>query len=115
MFWQKWVARSMVALFAAMVGVAQSQPAFEVASVKLSQSNEPPAWNFPLGPGDVYAPNGGYLSAKRLPLFAYILFAYKIMGIVPTPRSCRLLVQRPCRRCPRRARIRHNQRLSKKG
>jgi uncharacterized protein (TIGR03435 family) len=80
MFGQQWVARSMMALFAAVIGLAQNQPAFEVASVKPSQSNEPPAWNFPLGPGDVYAPNGGYLSAKRLPLFAYILFAYKIMG-----------------------------------
>src|SRR5581483_5195409 len=72
--------RSLVALFASMIGLAQNQPAFEVVSVKLSQSDEPPTWNFPLGPGDVYAPNGGYLSAKRLPLFAYIVFAYKIMG-----------------------------------
>jgi len=35
-------------------------------------------------------------------------------GIVPTSRSCRLLARHPCRRRPRRARIRHNHRLSKK-
>jgi hypothetical protein len=33
-----------------------------------------------------------------------------ICGVVPTTRSCGLLARRPCRRHPRRARIRHNQR-----
>jgi uncharacterized protein (TIGR03435 family) len=34
--------------------------------------------NFPLGPGDVYVPNGGQFRAANFPLVAYIDFAYKI-------------------------------------
>lgn len=56
------------------------QPAFEVASVKLNKSGNQPTSNFPLGPGDVFAPNGGYFSATNLPLVTYLFFAYKIMG-----------------------------------
>jgi bla regulator protein blaR1 len=62
---------------------SQNAPAtmkFEVASVKPTSSNETPYTNFPLGPGDVYVRNGGYFSARGVPLMTYILFAYKIMG-----------------------------------
>jgi uncharacterized protein (TIGR03435 family) len=52
--------------------------AFDVVSVRPSNSNE--AWdsNFPLGPGDVYVPNGGNFTATALPLIVYINFAYKV-------------------------------------
>lgn len=53
---------------------------FEVASVKPSNANEQPWSNFPLGPGDVYVPNGGYFNATAQPLFIFIAFAYKIQG-----------------------------------
>jgi uncharacterized protein (TIGR03435 family) len=63
---------------------AQSAPgkplAFDVASVKANKSDEPPYSNFPLGPGDVYVPNGGYFTATNQPLVVYILFAYKVKG-----------------------------------
>jgi uncharacterized protein (TIGR03435 family) len=55
-------------------------PKFDVASIKPNQSNDPPTSNFPLGPGDVYARNGGLLSATGFPLITYISFAYKIIG-----------------------------------
>ena len=60
-------------------------PAFDVASVKQNKSGLPPSGdmptsNFPLGPGDVYVPNGGFFSATNQPLITYILFAYKIKG-----------------------------------
>jgi uncharacterized protein (TIGR03435 family) len=59
--------------------------AFDVASIHQDKSGLPPAGNqpysnFPLGPGDVYIPNGGYFKATNLPLMQYILFAYKIQG-----------------------------------
>lgn len=58
-----------------------SRPAFDVASIKQNKSsNNQVNSNFPLGPGDVYVPNGGYLSASNFPLITYIFFAYKIMG-----------------------------------
>lgn len=53
---------------------------FDVASVKLNKSNDRPSANFPLGPGDIYAPNGGFFSARNYPLITYIAFAYKIMA-----------------------------------
>jgi uncharacterized protein (TIGR03435 family) len=53
---------------------------FEVASVKVNTSNDPPTSNFPLGPGDVYVRNGGYFSATAYPLSLYIAFAYKSIG-----------------------------------
>jgi uncharacterized protein (TIGR03435 family) len=55
-------------------------PAFDVASVKLNKSDDRPSANFPLGPGDIYVPNGGFLSAKNYPLITYIAFAYKIQA-----------------------------------
>lgn len=59
----------------------QTTPAtFDVASVKPNTSNNPPYANFPLGPGDVYIPNGGYFSARGFPLVTYIVFAYKVIG-----------------------------------
>jgi uncharacterized protein (TIGR03435 family) len=58
----------------------QANPEFEVASVKLDKTNDPPFSNFPLGPGDVYVPNGGLFSARGLPLVTYLFFAYKIIG-----------------------------------
>jgi len=60
--------------------IAQSAPRFDVASVKPSRSGEAPSSNFPLGPGDVYIRNGGFLSATAQPLITYIAFAYKIIG-----------------------------------
>jgi uncharacterized protein (TIGR03435 family) len=55
-------------------------PSFDVASVKPNRSNNPPNSNFPLGPGDVYVPNGGLFSATNFPLVTYIFFAYKVIG-----------------------------------
>ncbi len=68
------------ALLAAFMLAASAQPAFDVASVKLNKSNQPPTFNFPLGPGDTYVANGGYLSATNFPLGTYIAFAYKVLG-----------------------------------
>ncbi len=64
---------------------AQSQTStermeFDVASVKQNKSDSPSNSNFPLGPGAVYVPNGGFLSATGFPLITYIAFAYKLMG-----------------------------------
>jgi uncharacterized protein (TIGR03435 family) len=55
-------------------------PKFEVVSIKRNTSSDPPTFNFPLGPGDVYVRNGGYFSAAGLPLLSYISFAYKVIG-----------------------------------
>jgi uncharacterized protein (TIGR03435 family) len=52
--------------------------AFDVASVKPNTSGGESNSNFPLGPGDVYAPNGGYFSATGFSLGSYIAFAYKV-------------------------------------
>jgi len=74
-------ARSVVAaLLLASAAAAQTTQTFEVASVRPSKSDESPYSNFPLGPGDVYVPNGGLFSARNLPLITYIFFAYKIIG-----------------------------------
>ena len=59
---------------------AGGKMAFDSASVK---QNTPPypyrsGSSFPLGPGDVYMPNGGFFRAANFPLANYILFAYKI-------------------------------------
>src|ERR1700683_1158813 len=56
------------------------QPAFDVASIRRSKPGGQPNSNFPLGPGDVYTPNGGLFSATNQPLITYILFAYKLQG-----------------------------------
>jgi len=53
-------------------------PAFDVASVKANKSDDPPFANIPLGPGAVFTPTGGLLSAKNFPLIQYILFAWKM-------------------------------------
>jgi hypothetical protein len=42
--------------------------AFDVASVKPSKLGGQPYSNFPLGPGDVYVPNGGLFTATNFPL-----------------------------------------------
>ncbi len=55
-----------------------SPPAFDVASVKPNNSDGPRSSNFPLGPGNVYLPNGGFLSAINQPLYTYIAFAFKL-------------------------------------
>jgi uncharacterized protein (TIGR03435 family) len=54
--------------------------AFDVASVKPSKFGGQPYSNFPLGPGDVYVPNGGLFTATNFPLATYIFFAYQIQG-----------------------------------
>jgi uncharacterized protein (TIGR03435 family) len=63
--------------------------AFDSASVQQNTTAPPRAvfFNFPLGPGDVYMPNGGTLRARNLPLAKYIFFAYKI-----TPNQERFLL-----------------------
>jgi uncharacterized protein (TIGR03435 family) len=69
-----------IALIALMAQEPAEAPKFEVASVKLNRSNDPPNSNFPLGPGDVYVRNGGHFMAKGFPLSLYISFAYKMIG-----------------------------------
>jgi uncharacterized protein (TIGR03435 family) len=74
-------ARSVLAaLLLASAAPAQIRQTFEVASVRPSESDDPPYSNFPLGPGDVYVPNGGLFSARNFPLATYISFAYKMLG-----------------------------------
>jgi uncharacterized protein (TIGR03435 family) len=76
--------RSSIFALAAISCLAQnpggSLPQFDVASVKPNKSADRPYSNFPLGPGNVYVPNGGYFTATNLPLVTYIFFAYRIMG-----------------------------------
>jgi uncharacterized protein (TIGR03435 family) len=55
-------------------------PRFDVASIKLDTSGNPPKSNFPLGPGDVYVRNGGRFYATGFPLVTYLSFAYKLIG-----------------------------------
>jgi uncharacterized protein (TIGR03435 family) len=73
---------AMSCFIACVLAAAQTAPnlSFDVASVKLNKSNDPPNSNFPLGPGDVYVSNGGLFSATGLPLVTYLFFAYKIIG-----------------------------------
>ena len=53
--------------------------AFDVASVKPDRSGSQDSnANFPLGPGDVYATNGGTFTATNFPLIVYLNFAYRI-------------------------------------
>ena len=61
------------------MGAAAGQT-FDVASVKVNKTDNPPNSNFPLGPGDVYVPNGGLFSATGFPLVTYLFFAYKIVN-----------------------------------
>jgi uncharacterized protein (TIGR03435 family) len=61
------------------VTVAGVTREFDVASVKESKAaDDREESNFPLGPGDVYAPTNGVFSARAFPLIAYVAFAYKI-------------------------------------
>lgn len=60
-----------VLALALLAGAAASQE-FDVASVKPNKSTDPPYVNFPLGPGDVYVPNGGLFRATNFPLITYI-------------------------------------------
>jgi uncharacterized protein (TIGR03435 family) len=57
---------------------------FDVASVKESKTDQSPSTrpysNFPMGPGDMYSPNGGHLVAKNWPFVFYLQFAYKMTG-----------------------------------
>ena len=59
---------------------AGGRMAFDSATVSENTTAPPAArfFNFPLGPGDVYIPNGGNFRARNLPLAAYIVFAFKI-------------------------------------
>lgn len=58
---------------------------FEVSSVRQDKSGLPPSGaspyaNVAMGPGEYYAPTGGFFTATNLPLFTYITFAYKASG-----------------------------------
>jgi len=60
---------------------AGGKMAFEVASVKQDTAEPSPSnvsTNVPLGDGDYYTPNGGLFTATNMPLFNYIMFAYKV-------------------------------------
>jgi len=59
---------------------AGGKMAFDIGSVtrKTPAPPYPMGSNFPLGPGDVYVPNGGLFRATNLPLVTYIEFAYKL-------------------------------------
>jgi bla regulator protein BlaR1 len=53
---------------------------FDVASVKANAAPMGPdttSANVPMGPGDYFGPTGGLFSARDMPLFNYITFAYK--------------------------------------
>lgn len=56
---------------------------FDVASVKPNKGGLPPSGprpysNIPLGTQDMYSPTGGLLTATNMPLFQYMIFAYKL-------------------------------------
>jgi uncharacterized protein (TIGR03435 family) len=57
---------------------SQEKMAFDVASVRQDRSNVKPSSNIALGPGAVWGPNGGVLSAKNFPLLQYVAFAYRL-------------------------------------
>jgi len=96
------IALRLVSVTALLVGVlassltlrAQSSPApraleFDVASVKQNKSGRDSHSNFSLdsgnlystvNEGDAFSPSGGYFSATSMPLWRYIVFAYKLSG-----------------------------------
>jgi uncharacterized protein (TIGR03435 family) len=82
--WQKLAFVAGVLLGAAASAQAQAPAApeplaFDVASVKPTRADAVDSKsNFPLGAGDVYAPNGGSLVATNFPLIVYLNFAYRI-------------------------------------
>ena len=51
---------------------------FDVASIKLSKSGDPPFSNFSISSGTMYGPTGGIFSSTNRPLIDYIVFAYKM-------------------------------------
>ncbi|HEV2645986.1 MAG TPA: TIGR03435 family protein [Acidobacteriaceae bacterium] len=51
---------------------------FDVASVRRNVDDGKPQSNIALGPGDVWGPSGGVLSAKNFTLLQYLVFAYKL-------------------------------------
>jgi uncharacterized protein (TIGR03435 family) len=62
----------------ASVLLAQSDPSFEVASVKSNQTEGAGTTLFPLGPGDAYAATGGRFRATNQALLTYLRFAYRL-------------------------------------
>jgi len=77
------LAGCVMALALSRVSVAQTaKMEFDVASVRQNKAeitkDSGPSSNFPLGPGAMYSPNGGTFSATKMPLFIYIMFAYKM-------------------------------------
>ena len=63
------------------IEAAEDKQAFEIASVSQNTTrSETSNMNVPLGPGDVYPPNGGVFSATNVPLISYIYFAYDLSG-----------------------------------
>jgi uncharacterized protein (TIGR03435 family) len=73
----------LVPSFRAQVPAISKHLEFDVASIKQNKaafgpSGIQPRSNFPLGPGDMYASNGGTFSAVNQPLWVYIMFAYKM-------------------------------------
>ena len=61
----------------AICSIRARDPAFEVASVKVSRSDAPATSRFALGPGDAYAP-GNLFVATNQSLIVYLRFAYKL-------------------------------------
>jgi uncharacterized protein (TIGR03435 family) len=64
---------------------AGGKMSFEVASVKQDKTGLPPPGlapysNIPLYAGDVFPPNGGRLLITNLPVWNFIVFAYKMSG-----------------------------------
>ena len=53
---------------------------FDVASVKTNKSGGRAHSNVSMTPGALYFPTGGFFSATRFPLIAYVAFAYDISG-----------------------------------
>lgn len=53
---------------------------FDVASVKQDKGDVPGQSNIPLFSGNVFPPNGGRLSITNLPVFNFIVFAFKLSG-----------------------------------
>lgn len=68
------------AIFSLRAAPQETQPAFEVASVKPNKSEFGAYTNIPLGGESAYAPTGGVFSATNIPLALYIYFAYNLTG-----------------------------------
>jgi bla regulator protein blaR1 len=63
------------------IETAEGKQAFETVSVSQNTTaSETSNMNVPLGPGDIYPPNGGVFSATNVPLISYIYFAYDLSG-----------------------------------